>query len=313
MEATGRVRLIAGAALLALGLMTGCRNADDQAIDQAKSQATTTNTPQQVQWVDGNGNTVTKVVTPPVQKGQSPQISTQITPPPPGTKPKSTPPVITPLAPGQVPDTQYAANTASSEPAPANEAGAPAPAAQPAPGQPASAPAPVRLTIPAGTELAIRINQSISVKSSHAGDHFTGEFADPVVRHGEVVIPRGTPVRGRVDAAHRRGHFKGASVLELRLTSMVLNGNEYALDTHDNVHSKKGKGKRTAGWIGGLGGAGALIGGLAGGGVGLAVGAASGAGAGTVIAGATGNRDINIPAESIQHFRLSDDLVLQNP
>jgi hypothetical protein len=60
-------------------------------------------------------------------------------------------------------------------------------------------------------------------------------------------------------------------------------------------------------------GAGMLIGGLATGGVGLAIGAAAGAGTGTAIAGGTGNRDIDIPAESIVHFRLADPLVVQNP
>ena len=56
-----------------------------------------------------------------------------------------------------------------------------------------------------------------------------------------------------------------------------------------------------------------LIGGIASGGVGLAIGGASGAGAGTLLAGTTGNRDIVIPAESIVHFRLADQLVVQNP
>jgi hypothetical protein len=133
------------------------------------------------------------------------------------------------------------------------------------------------------------------------------------MRDGTMLIPRGTPVRGRIDEAHRRGHFRGRSVLELRLVSMTLNGYEYGLDTHDTVRSKKGKGKRTAGFIGGLTGAGMLIGGIASGGVGLAIGGASGAGAGTLLAGATGNRDIVIPAETIVHFRLADPLVVQNP
>jgi hypothetical protein len=174
-------------------------------------------------------------------------------------------------------------------------------------------PPPLQLTVPEGTEMAIRINQNINVKHTVPGDHFSGEVVEPVSRNGIVLIPRGTPVRGRVDAAHRRGHFKGSSILELRLTSMTLNGSEYALDTHDNVHVKKGKGKRSAGFIGGLTGAGMLIGGVATGGVGLAIGAASGAGAGTLIAGTTGNRDIDIPAESIMHFRLADNLVVQSP
>jgi hypothetical protein len=157
------------------------------------------------------------------------------------------------------------------------------------------------------------VNQRIDVKHAVPGEHFTGEIVEPVMSNGAVLIPRGTPVRGRIDEAHRRGHFKGSSVLELRLVSMTLNGNEYGLDTHDTVRSKKGKGKRSAGFIGGLTGAGMLIGGIASGGVGLAIGGASGAGAGTLLAGTTGNRDIVIPAESVVHFRLADQLVVQNP
>ena len=168
------------------------------------------------------------------------------------------------------------------------------------------------MRVPAGTSLAIRINQHISVKTSHAGDRFSGEVVEPISIDGATVIPKGTPVSGRVDEAHRRGHFKGASILELRLTSMELNGNRYALDTHDNVRTKKGKGKRTGAFIGGMTGAGMLIGGLASGGVGLAIGGAAGAGAGTLLAGTTGNRDIEIPAESIVRFRLADSLYVQN-
>ena len=325
-----QLRFAACTALLGFGLLAGCKSAEEKALDQAEAQATATNTPQQIQYVDKNGNTVTSTVQPPAAPGQAPQVSTQIQSPPPGTKPERTHPVVRSLAPGG----QYAGQTAvagqnySNAPNANGQAYPPSgpttttttttdsyATSEPPPypnGQTYNAPAQpgYSLTIPAGTELAVRVNQTIDVKHTAAGAHFTGEIAAPVVRDGNVIVPRGTPVRGRVDASHKRGHFKGASILELRLTSMVVNGHEYAIETNDNVHTKKGKGKRTAGWIGGLGGAGALIGGLAGGGAGLAIGAASGAGAGTVIAGATGNRDIVIPAESIQHFRLSDDLVI---
>jgi hypothetical protein len=54
-----------------------------------------------------------------------------------------------------------------------------------------------------------------------------------------------------------------------------------------------------------------LVGGLASGGAGLAIGGLAGGGAGTALAGLTGNRDIDIPAESILHFRLTDDLMVQ--
>jgi len=300
-----KLRLAAGAALLAIAFLTGCENKQDKAIDQAKAQAAATNTAQQVQYVDKNGDTVTTTVQPPVA-GQSQQIATTTTPPPPGPPPHSTTPIITPVdASGQ----PIAPQPTSPQPD-GSMAAAPAPGAPTAPAQP---PPPVSLTVPAGTELAIRINQHISVKHAHVGDRFTGEVVEPVVVNGSEVIPHNTHVAGRIDEAHRRGHFAGRSVLELRLTSMTLNGNEYALDTHDNVSTKKGKGKRTGAFIGGMTGAGMIIGGIATGGVGLAIGGAAGAGAGTLLAGTTGNRDIEIPAESIMHFRLADDLVVQNP
>jgi hypothetical protein len=43
----------------------------------------------------------------------------------------------------------------------------------------------------------------------------------------------------------------------------------------------------------------------------MAIGGLAGGGAGTAAAGLTGNRDIDIPAESIVHFKLADDLIVQ--
>ena len=54
-----------------------------------------------------------------------------------------------------------------------------------------------------------------------------------------------------------------------------------------------------------------LVGGLATGGVGLVVGGLVGGGAGTAATGLTGNRDIQIPAESLMNFKLADGLVVQ--
>ena len=171
---------------------------------------------------------------------------------------------------------------------------------------------PVSVNIPAGTSLTIRIDQRISVKTSRAGDTFTGEMVFPVLDgDNTVLVPKGATVGGVVDVAHRRGHFKGSSLLELRLTSLAMNGTQYPLETRDLGRSKKGKGRRSTALIAGGSGLGMLVGGLATGGVGLVVGGLVGGGAGTAAAGLTGNRDIEIPAESIVHFSLADDLVVQ--
>jgi len=279
---------------LSLALATGCKSKQDDAIDQAKKQAAATGQAQQVVWTDKNGATTTTLVQP------NGQTTTTTTTPPPATAPGT--PTVTPAT---APGTAFTNNPAAPEPA------STAPAAQPQPGaSPVIRPADVN--VPAGTTLAIRINQHISVKTTPAGSRFTGELAEGYVdANGRTILPRGTPVSGVVEESHERGRFKGASVLDLRLTSLTLNGQNYPLATHDVVRSKKGKGKRTGAFIGGGAGLGALIGGLAGGGKGALIGAGAGAGAGTAGAAFTGNRDLDIPSETIIRFRLADDLTLQ--
>ena len=180
----GRIPLLA--LVLVAGMLSGCASKQEQALEQAKKQAAATGQAQQVVSVDKNGTTTTTVVQPPAAGQTTQAITTTMTPP---------------------------------------AAGAPVPA----PSEPrfprAAAARPVSVSIPAGTMLTIRIDQHISVKTSRAGDTFTGEMVDPVLAgDNSVLVPKGAPVGGVVDVSHRRGHFKGRSLLELRLTSMTLNG-----------------------------------------------------------------------------------------
>jgi hypothetical protein len=284
--------------VLAVAMTTGCKSKQDEAIDQAKKQAAATGQAQQVVSTDKSGNVTTTTVQPPAPGQTTQAVTTTVTPANgTGTVPANTPATaggVAPVAPGQV-----------------DSSGQPAAGTAPAPGA-APIVRPADVNIAAGTNLTIRINQHISVKTSHAGDRFSGEVVDPVVgENNQVVIPKGSPVSGVVVASHRRGHFKGSSILELRLTYLTLNGTRYALDTSDLTQTKKGKGKRSAAFIGGGTGLGMLVGGVATGGVGLLVGGLVGAGGGTALGGLTGNRDIEIPAESIVRFKLADNLVVQ--
>ncbi|GGA74111.1 hypothetical protein GCM10011507_26840 [Edaphobacter acidisoli] len=283
---------------LGLVVLAGCRSQQDAALDAAKKQAAATGQPQQVVSVDKNGNTITTTVQPPVP-GQTGQVVTTTV------VPKSTvaanQPAVAPGQPAVVPGQPTVAGDQSysgAQPQQTTEQVQPA--------------RPAEIDLPRGTPLAIRINEHISVKSSRPGDRFDGDVAEPVSGpDGNIVIPRGTHVDGEIVAAHKRGHFKGASILELRLTSLTLNGTQYPIQTSDYTRSKRGKGKRTAAFIGGGTGLGMLVGGLASGGTGLLIGGLAGAGAGTATGALTGNRDIEIPAESLVRFRLADDLVVR--
>src|SRR5580704_2978913 len=285
----------AAAMMLAFVMLTGCKSKEDAAIDTAKKQAAATGQAQQVVSTDKNGNVTTTTVQPPVP-GQTAQAVTTTVAPAAGVAPNT--PATAPVATGQ--PVTAGQPDASGQPVPAPAAGA-APIVRPA-----------DVNIAAGTNLTIRINQHISVKTSRAGDRFDGEVVDPVVGDNNlIVIPKGSPVSGVVVASHRRGHFRGSSILELRLTYLTLNGTRYALNTADLTQTKKGKGKRSAAFIGGGSGLGMLVGGVATGGVGLLVGGLVGAGGGTALGGLTGNRDIEIPAESIVRFKLAENLVVQ--
>src|ERR1019366_4730899 len=232
----GRVGLlrIGGALALAVALMAGCSSKEDQAIEAAKKQAAATGQAQQVVSVDKNGNTTTTVVQPPAPGQTAQAVTTTVTP---------------------------------GNGAPANgQANGPGPAGGPQQAVAGGAPVvrPADVNIPAGSELAIRINQSINVKHTQPGTRFDGEVVDAWTdANGRVILPKGTPVEGVVDASHKRGHFKGASILELRLTSLTLNGTRYPIETRDITRTKKGKGKRSTAMIGGGAGLGMLIGGIA--------------------------------------------------
>jgi hypothetical protein len=213
------------------------------------------------------------------------------------------------------PTTQAAAPAPAPAEQPAAPAPAPAPAAAPPPPAPAVAaapapppppPPPKQYTVPAGTPLVVRLEQTVSAKNSNVGDSFSGVLAQSVVVGGVTVIHSGALVTGVVTASKGQGRFKGSGDLAIAIKRV----GDYAVSTTAYEATSKGKGKRTAGFVGGGAGGGALIGGLAGGGKGALIGGLLGAGAGTAGAAFTGNKDITVPAESVVTFKLAEPVTV---
>ena len=190
------------------------------------------------------------------------------------------------------------------KPAPAPAAAAP-PAATPAAApKPAPPPKPVTVTVPAGSQLNVRLTQGIDVDASQAGQTFKAVVDDPVMVGGSVVIPRGASAVVQAVKVEQSGKMKGSDKISVKVNSIGFGGMVYEVATNYVESKGKGEGKKTARKVGGGAGLGAIVGGIAGGGEGAAIGAAVGAVTGTAIA-AGGEEHLKLPAETRLQFQLT--------
>ena len=178
---------------------------------------------------------------------------------------------------------------------------------------PPQQPKPQPIVIPVGTVLVVTTSQALSSKTSQTGQTFLATLAQPVSVGGRTAFSKGATVSGTVVTAKTKGKIKGQGELALSLTSISTEQHTYQIHTNVLSSTVKGKGKRTAATTGGGAAGGALIGGLAGGGKGAGIGALVGATAGFVGGAFTGNKQIEIPAESPLSFALTAPLTLPPP
>ncbi len=187
-------------------------------------------------------------------------------------------------------------------PAPATPPVAPArtePAAPAATTPPPAPPAPRRVTIPAGTRLVVRTQNTLSTERNFAGDTFTATLDEPLVIDGLVIAEKGSEVEGRIVRSEKAGRVEGVSDLAIELVRLhTSDGQRLAIATglHE-VHGERSRGK-DAKKVGIASGVGAIIGAIAGGGKGAAIGAGVGAGAGGGAVLATRGEHAVIPSES---------------
>ena len=143
--------------------------------------------------------------------------------------------------------------------------------------------------VPVGTNLKVRLNDTLSSKESRAGDKFTAAVLDPV-RFNEA------SVHGHIRSIVKSGKVTGRTTMNLAFDSIDLTDNQHgilhgyvtkvyggngATDEEGGVQSKS-RGNQTLKRSGIGATAGAIIGGIAGGGkgaaIGLILGGAGGAG-----------------------------------
>lgn len=170
---------------------------------------------------------------------------------------------------------------------------APTPAAKPkatapkttAPKAPAPAPG---ITVPSGTALTVTLNNQISSETAQVGDSWTGVVKNSIVIDEKTVIPAGSTVTGTVTAV--KPATKGdRALLDLAITSLGVEGNNYAASAGTEEVVAGSTRARNLGAIAAGTGAGALVGGAVGGKKGALIGGLIGAaGSGGAVAASKG-------------------------
>ena len=166
------------------------------------------------------------------------------------------------------------------------------------------------VAIPAGTRISIRTIDAIDSTEDRAGYRFEASLEEPLLIDGNVVVPKGSELYGRLDESNESGTFTGRSELKLELTGMVVNGQTVPLVTGEYEVSGPSKGESTAKRTIGGAAIGSIIGALAGGGKGAAIGAGAGAGVGAASETITRGDQVRIPSETILEFTLEQSVVV---
>jgi hypothetical protein len=162
----------------------------------------------------------------------------------------------------------------------------------------------VKVTIPSGTTMAVRLVDTIDSERSQPGQTFHATLDSPLAVEGDVAVPAGYDVEGHIVDVKSAGKFAGQSLLALQLDRVKVGDKYYAIQTDQYRRQGTSRGKNTAEKVGAGAGIGAIIGAIAGGGKGAAIGAAAGGGLGGGVQAATKGQQIKLPSETVLNFTL---------
>ena len=186
----------------------------------------------------------------------------------------------------------------------------PPPAAAPQP-QPAAAPAPPppppppkKYIVDQGTQLTVRLVDTIDSEKNQTGDTFHATLNAPLTSDGEEAVPAGSDITGHLIEVKSAGKFAGQSSVVAQLDSLSFGGRTYNLQTDQYKKQGSSRGKNTVEKVGAGAAIGGIIGAIAGGGKGAAIGAAAGGGLGGGVQAATKGQQIKLPSETVLNFTL---------
>jgi hypothetical protein len=176
--------------------------------------------------------------------------------------------------------------------------------------------------VPEGTLVKVRLHDDLSTLTTKVGTSFTAGVSEPVMRDGQVVVPAGSMLEGRVTYVHGGKRIGGAAAIHLEPRTITLpDGSQYLLharvidtDSWDDTKVdsegtilRKDHGKATAAVTSLSAGGGMAAGAILGGVPGALIGAGVGAGVSTVV-WARQDRQADLPKDLGIVFSLTEPM-----
>ena len=107
-----------------------------------------------------------------------------------------------------------------------------------------------RENLPAGTLISVRLNAPISVANRPENSSFEAVVVDPVVVDGATLIPKGTPVTGRVESARSSQLKPNRGYVRLALASVHAGGIDVPVQTASLFARQAPSPDHASSWIG---------------------------------------------------------------
>ena len=140
---------------------------------------------------------------------------------------------------------------------------------------------PATVTIPAGTQIVVRLQETLTADKMQTGDTFHATLDAPLEVAGFVLAERGARAVGRIVESDRAGRVRGVSRLAIELTQFTTSDGQTVIVQSETFNREGATSKKSdAAKIGAGAAVGAALGAIFGGGKGAAIGGAAGAGAG---------------------------------
>ncbi|MGH9319329.1 MAG: hypothetical protein ACRD21_05810 [Vicinamibacteria bacterium] len=169
------------------------------------------------------------------------------------------------------------------------------------------------VSVPVGTEVSVRLMDTLSSATAEPGDRFEATVVEPVTEMGELALPAGATFEGVVEVVDRaEGRTDRKARMVIAFERVSIDGESYPVeatltDASGDLETGIGDEKEKVGIAAGIG---TILGAVLGGTKGAVVGAVLG-GAGVILA--TEGQEVELPRGTVLRIRLDQELRVEPP